>query len=117
MYIELSGIILALGCLIYGKFKQNKPVRELSGLDILNHLSTEILTTDNYRRSMLNTVYNHTPSRFINVTNNEQCPICFETNNTTSCHPSCCKHVFHATCIKRWAEGHSTCPVCRAEFK
>ena len=41
------------------------------------------------------------------------CPICLATGpNWLFCNTQC-GHVFHRTCINKWMEGKSTCPICR----
>lgn len=45
-----------------------------------------------------------------------QCSICLETMTcSTASKPSCCKHVFHTSCLRTWMD-HSVvpkCPICR----
>lgn len=45
-----------------------------------------------------------------------QCSICWETMTcSTASKPSCCKHIFHTTCLRTWID-HSVvpkCPLCR----
>ncbi|KAI4377853.1 hypothetical protein MLD38_015420 [Melastoma candidum] len=44
-----------------------------------------------------------------------ECVVCinrFEDSETLRLLPKC-KHAFHASCIDKWLESHSTCPLCR----
>jgi hypothetical protein len=41
------------------------------------------------------------------------CPICLAAGpNWLFCNTQC-GHVFHRTCVNKWMEGNSTCPICR----
>ena len=43
-----------------------------------------------------------------------ECSICFETATDFVTE---CKHSFHETCLKKWAEtGKTTCPLCRQQI-
>ena len=45
----------------------------------------------------------------------ENCPICLdEYSSPLEILP--CQHLFHAQCISRWIEDHSTCPTCKGEI-
>lgn len=47
-----------------------------------------------------------------------ECSICYSSiykKSTNSCYLECL-HWFHFTCLRKWAEQSSECPVCRANF-
>lgn len=47
-----------------------------------------------------------------------ECAVClneFQEDDTLRLLPKC-DHVFHSECIDAWLDGHSTCPVCRANL-
>jgi len=47
-----------------------------------------------------------------------ECAVClneFQEDETLRLLPKC-DHVFHTECIDAWLDGHSTCPVCRANL-
>jgi hypothetical protein len=46
------------------------------------------------------------------------CTICLESDGLA--HEPCklpCGHVFGEKCIKRWPDEHSTCPLCRVDYR
>ena len=46
------------------------------------------------------------------------CPICLEEMTTDLIDNLLklkCPHIFHSTCIMRWMENKTTCPVCRLD--
>lgn len=45
---------------------------------------------------------------------NTECCICLDTLNSNKyLTVLSCNHVFHYTCLKRWHETKTTCPICR----
>lgn len=42
----------------------------------------------------------------------ETCSICLDTLQSPKVLP--CKHGFHSTCINKWLETKTTCPLCRS---
>lgn len=50
-------------------------------------------------------------------TDNDECCICLDNENTQSWAILPCGHKFHGLCISQWvASRHSTCPVCRTRL-
>ena len=50
-------------------------------------------------------------------TDNDECCICLDNENTQSWAILPCGHKFHGLCISQWvASRHSTCPVCRTRI-
>ncbi|KAI3744881.1 hypothetical protein L1987_57977 [Smallanthus sonchifolius] len=50
---------------------------------------------------------------------NPECTVClssFEAGQMIRVLPTC-KHQFHAECIDKWLESHSSCPICRHEVE
>ena len=45
------------------------------------------------------------------------CPICYEKITKKSSMTTRCKHVFHKTCLERWMEEKTTCPMCRDDIR
>ena len=44
------------------------------------------------------------------------CCVCLDVyEKEDKCRKMVCAHVFHQTCIDRWLDQHTKCPVCRAE--
>ncbi|OHT00866.1 hypothetical protein TRFO_32391 [Tritrichomonas foetus] len=44
------------------------------------------------------------------------CAICLDTFKTgTKVAELKCGHIYHEDCVKPWVDGHTTCPVCRAD--
>lgn len=42
-----------------------------------------------------------------------ECPICYDTVNSTAARVLDCNHTFHKTCVDRWLRTCNTCPMCR----
>lgn len=46
-----------------------------------------------------------------------RCTICYDDMTAgSSCKRLPCGHCYHERCLKRWFEGHSTCPYCRTDL-
>jgi hypothetical protein len=45
------------------------------------------------------------------------CPICHDDEVVEPGIPLQCGHVFHTTCVEKWAQEGHTCPVCRAALQ
>lgn len=58
----------------------------------------------------------HQPNTSSSVTTQSQecpeCPICYEPIKN-DIKTLCCQHVFHVTCVNKWLDRHTTCPMCR----
>ena len=46
-----------------------------------------------------------------------ECPICYEEVTKGTSTITRCKHVFHKTCLQRWTEEKTTCPMCRENIR
>ncbi len=46
----------------------------------------------------------------------ELCAICHQHELSDWYKLATCGHEYHAVCLMQWAEKHSTCPTCRAQF-
>lgn len=53
---------------------------------------------------------------FINCSpqTDDDCSICLSNDENEWCHPNCCKHKFHISCIKKIMKDN--CPMCRKSF-
>ena len=47
----------------------------------------------------------------------EDCPICYEEITEKTSTTTRCKHVFHKTCLERWMEEKTNCPMCRENIR
>lgn len=41
-----------------------------------------------------------------------ECSICLQEMTTHSITALPCAHIFHTSCIQKWLQHHSTCPIC-----
>lgn len=46
----------------------------------------------------------------------EDCPICYESMKTCDTVKTCCNHGFHRSCLQRWTNENSSCPICRHDL-
>jgi len=71
--------------------------------------------------------FNHYDDDNIDIYNNEQCLICWETNNiykmqsflsSSMYYTSCsCNGFFHEKCLLKWIYKTNSCPICRVKFE
>lgn len=47
----------------------------------------------------------------------DDCPICYESVTPGTSTTTRCNHVFHSTCLQRWMEVKTTCPMCRDDIR
>jgi hypothetical protein len=47
----------------------------------------------------------------------ETCPICVGSLNPRYNTPTPCGHLFHTSCLRRWKQHKSTCPMCRSDLE
>lgn len=52
----------------------------------------------------------------VEPTEDMQCPVCLDAITTDAVKLNQCEHVFHRSCIERWFNNHTTCPVCRTNY-
>ena len=47
----------------------------------------------------------------------ETCPICVGPLNPQYNTPTPCGHLFHTSCLRRWKQHKSNCPMCRSDLE